>query len=464
MSTGFELMASHVRSGKDVSVLIVDDDAAHAESSAECLRMVGYTVDTAVSGKEALKALEGTQYDLLLTDLVMSDMDGMELMRRGLRVNPFMAVIVFTGHGSIENAVEAMNEGAADYILKPLSVEGLRIKVGRALEARELKLANIDLRRRLDQKFGFEGIIANSAALQRVLKKIELVADTDVAVLLVGESGTGKELFARALHENSRRRNNRFIPVNCGAISPHLVESELFGHEKGAFTGAAYQRKGRFEYANGGTLFLDEIGDMPLETQVKLLRVLEDGEVYRVGSNQAQKVDVRIVSATNRNLEEEIRNGRFREDLFWRLKGILIEIPPLRERTSDIPALVHHYLKEFSHAYGKQIATIEREALSILCAYPWPGNVRELENVIERSVVLDRDGIVGSDDLPRELTQCGTQFADSVTIPLGTPLEEVERILMEETLKRTRGDKGLASKLLGISTRTLYRKMDRKEE
>ncbi len=458
--SGYELMTSHVRPGKDENILIVDDDVAHAESSADCLRMIGYNVDVATSGKDALKAFEDKQYDLLLTDLVMSDMDGMELMRRGLRMNPFMAVIVFTGHGSIENAVEAMNEGAADYIQKPLNVDGLRIKVGRAIEARELRLANLDLRRRLDQKFGFEGIIANSLALQRVVKKVELVADTDVAVLLLGESGTGKELFARALHENSRRRNNGFIPVNCGAISPHLVESELFGHEKGAFTGATYQRKGRFEYANGGTLFLDEIGDMPTETQVKLLRVLEDGEVYRVGSNKPQKVDVRIVSATNRNLEQEIQKGRFREDLFWRLKGILIEIPPLRERTSDIPSLVHHYLKEFAHAYGKAISTIDREALSILCAYAWPGNVRELRNCVEEMVIVASGDRLTVEAIPERIHK-SNKPEDRMVGLVGVSLKDVEKELIRNTLASVNGNRQEAARILEMGERTLYRKLKR---
>jgi two-component system, NtrC family, response regulator HydG len=453
-------MTVHERPGKGESILIVDDDAAHAESTADCLRTAGYNVDVATSGQAGLEALRAAQYDLVLTDLVMNDMDGMEVLREALRLNPFIAAVVFTGYGTVENAVEAMKIGATDFILKPLNVDGLRIKVARSLEGRELRLANIDLRRRLDQKFGFKGIVGNSPALQRVIKKVEVISDTEVTVLIVGESGTGKELIARALHENGRRRNNRFIPVNCAAISPSLVESELFGHEKGAFTGATYQRKGRFEYANGGTIFLDEIGDMPIETQVKLLRVLEDGEVYRVGSNQPIKVDVRIISATNRNPEDLIREGRFREDLYWRLKGILIEIPPLRERTGDIPPLVHHYLREFSSAYGKHLTSIDREALSILCNYSWPGNVRELRNCIEEMVVVSNGDRLALDAIPERIHR-SNRPQERMSGLVGVSLKDVERELIRNTLASVNGNRQEAARILEIGERTLYRKIKR---
>lgn len=447
--------------GNGECILIVDDNKAHADSAADCLRAVAYECDVVTSGTDAIKALKNRQYDMLITDLVINDshdVEGLDVLKEALRINPFIVAMVFTGHGTVENAVSAMKQGASDYILKPLNVDAFRIKVNRALEARELRLTNIDLRRRLEETSGFEGIIGHSVAMQKVIRKVEMVANTEVAVLIIGESGTGKELFAKALHENSRRRTKRFMPVNCGAISPHLVESELFGHEKGAFTGASFQRKGRFEYANEGTLFLDEIGDMPMDTQVKLLRVLEDGQVYRVGSNTPIKVDVRVVSATNRDLEAMITEGRFREDLFWRLKGIQVEIPPLRERTSDIPFLVQYYLREFAKIYEKPLTSIDREALSCLSSYAWPGNVRELRNCIEEMVVVCDGDHLTLEMIPDRIHK-QEPSRDHLSNLVGVSMKDVEKQLIANTLESVGGNRQEAAKILEIGERTLYRKI-----
>jgi len=344
------------------AILIVDDDRHHAETSADALEMVGYSCDVAASGEEGLDALKNRQYDLVLTDLVMSDVDGMEILRRAQEINPFVAVVVFTGHGTVENAVEALKRGAVDYLVKPLNVDGLRIRVEKALERQELVRVNRDLEQRLDSRFGFARIIGNSGAMRQVIELSKQIAETDVAVLITGENGTGKELIARAVHENSLRKKRPLVPLNCAALSPQLVESELFGHEKGAFTGANFQKKGRFEFANHGTLFLDEIGDIPLETQVKLLRVLEDGELTRVGSNEAINVDVRLISATNRDLTKLIQEGTFREDLYYRLNVVTIHLAPLRERRQDIPLLVDHFVRDFSRIYKKPLTGMERDS------------------------------------------------------------------------------------------------------
>ncbi|MBN1422641.1 MAG: sigma-54-dependent Fis family transcriptional regulator [Planctomycetes bacterium] len=444
----------------EAAVLIVDDDRVHAESTADCLSPLGYACEIAESGAEGIRLLQAKEYDLVVTDLVMADRDGFEVLRAALGVNPFVAIIVVTGHGSVESAVEAMRLGATDYLLKPVNIDDLRIKVARALERQELRLANLEMRRRLEAKFGFQGIVGNSEPMQRLIRKVRQISDTDVAVLITGESGTGKELIAKSIHENSRRRDSRFIPVNCGAISQNLVESELFGHEKGAFTGAAYTRKGRFEYANHGTLFLDEIGDMPVETQVKLLRVLEDGEVYRVGSNQPIKVDVRILSATNQDLEDLIRQGQFREDLYWRLRGISVAIPPLRERAGDVPLLIDAYAREYARVYGKPVQGIDRQALTILTRYPWPGNVRELKNCIEEMVVVADGPQLRPEHIPERIHTREVP-AGALSGVVGVSIRDMERELIQSALAYVKGNRQEAAKLLGIGERTLYRKLRR---
>jgi len=455
--------ADSISSGDDnarsTAILIVDDDRNHAETSRDALEMVGYQCDVATSGESGLEKLRARQYDLVLTDLVMSDIDGMQILRRAQEINPFVGVIVFTGHGTIENAVEALKRGAVDYLVKPLNIESLRVRVEKALERQKLLRVNRDLERRLESRFGFQGIIGNSEQMRKVIDLCQQIAETDVGVLITGENGTGKELIARAIHENSLRRKRPLVPLNCAALSPQLVESELFGHEKGAFTGANFQKKGRFEYANHGTLFLDEVGDMPLETQVKLLRVLEDGEITRVGSNEPIKVDVRVISATNRDIEQLMREGEFREDLYYRLKVVTVHLPPLRERRQDIPLVVDHFVKEFSRIYKKPITGIERDALNVLMAYPWPGNVRELKHVIENMVVVSRGETLTVENLPESIQRSETKVKTDLQSLVGIPLKEVERVLIRNTLEQVGGNRHDAAKILGIGERTLYRKV-----
>jgi two-component system response regulator HydG len=339
-------------------------------------------------------------------------------------------------------------------------IEGVVISIRDFVEAQKLayhmNVGNI--------KNTFDDIIGRSEAITRAKNQAVITARGDSTVLITGESGTGKEMFAKAIHYSGTRNGHPFVTVNCGAIPENLLESELFGYEKGAFTGAAGRKEGRFEVADKSSIFLDEIGEVPASAQVKLLRILQEGTLERLGSNKTLKVDTRIIAATNKDLASMVKQGLFREDLYWRLNVISLHLPSLKERREDIPSLVQHFINRFSRKNAKVLKGIESKAMEALLNYDWPGNVRELENVIERSVVLDKDSIIGTDDLPMELEQGSLPAMDSVTIPLGTPMEEVERILMEETLKRTKGDKGLASKLLGISTRTLYRKMDKKEE
>jgi len=450
------------RIGERGSILIVDDDVRHAEATADALSLVGYRCDIAGSGTEGLEALRKRQYDMILTDLVMSDVSGIEIVRQARDLNPFVAVVVFTGHGTIETAVEAMKWGAADYLTKPLNIDALRIKVEKALEIQELRRTNQSQKRQLGEKFGFEGIIGNSEKMHRVVEICGQIAATDVGVLITGETGTGKELIAKAIHSNSLRKDRRFVPVNCAALSPQLIESELFGHEKGSFTGANYQRKGLFEHVHRGTLFLDEVGDIPPETQIKLLRTLESHEITRIGSNESIHVDVRVISATNRDLEARVRDGVFREDLYYRLKVVTIHLPPLRERSQDIPLLVHHFMQEFSRAHRKPIESLTPEALNHLVQYPWKGNVRELKNVVENMVVTSPGPVLGVENLPESIHRSEVRPQSSTLSNLsGIPLQEVERELIKNTLSQMGGNRQATAKILNIGERTLYRKLKR---
>ncbi len=442
------------------AILIVDDDRNHADGTRDVLETVGYSCDVATSGQEGLDRLRLRQYDLVLTDLVMADVDGMKILRQAQQINPFVAVVVFTGHATIETAVEALKRGAVDYLVKPLNIEGLRVRVEKAIERQQLMRVNRDLEERLDERFGFAGVIGNSEPIRKVIDLCKQIAETDVAVLITGDNGTGKELIARAIHENSLRKKRPLVPLNCAALSPQLVESELFGHEKGAFTGANFQKKGRFEFAHLGTLFLDEVGEMPVETQVKLLRVLEDGEIQRVGSNEPIKVDVRLISATNRDIDKAIAEGRFREDLYYRLKVVTVHLPPLRERRQDIALLVNHFIDQFSTAYRKPITGVEREALNVLTAYSWPGNVRELKHAIENMVAVSREPTLSVDNLPESIHRSERSRSSSDLQSLvGVPLTDVEKVLIEKTLEQVDGNRHEAAKILGIGERTLYRKL-----
>jgi two-component system response regulator HydG len=445
------------------TILVVDDEVGIRESLQKILEKEGFEVRAASNGNEALKIIRSENVDLLVTDIRMAGMDGLELLKVCKSVSPFTEVIMITGYASVDTAVDSMKQGAYDYITKPFKKADILRAVHKAIEKQILTLDNIRMKERLDAMEAQPMVETASQAMKKIVEMVHQVAPSQATVLILGESGTGKEVIADMIHRLSPRSARPMIKVNCAAIPETLIESELFGYEKGAFTGANARKEGRFEAADRSSIFLDEIGEIPQAVQVKLLRILQEGAFERLGSNRTQTVDTRIIAATNRDLAALVREGRFREDLYWRLNVICLQLPPLRERKEDIPSLVQHFVTRFSHKNDKPIRGIESQALEALLGYSWPGNVRELENVIERSVVLDRDGVIALDDLPAQVVSSTEEIAGSVTIALGTPLEEVERILMEETLKRTKGDKGLASKLLGISTRTLYRKIDKKE-
>jgi two-component system, NtrC family, response regulator HydG len=452
--------------GPPIKVLVIDNDPAHAEAMADSLRSIGFECVVATSGPEGAAMLDVGTYEIVITDLKMPEMGGLEILARVKEVQPDAEVVLVTGHGTIESAVEAMQRGAFNYLLKPLDLKQLRAVVENAARSQYLRRANAELHRRLDERFGFEGVIGNSPQMVDVVNRLQRIAPTDVTVLIQGETGTGKELVAKAIHQNSPRKKRPFVPLNCAALSEHILESELFGHIRGAFTDASADRQGKFEYANGGTLFLDEVGDMPVPTQIKLLRVLESGEITRVGSNEPVHVDVRILSATNRDLETAIAAGSFREDLYHRLKVVTIRLPSLAERREDIPLLIDHFLKEHTKRHNKTIQGISTAARRRLLAYDWPGNVRQLRNVIESMVVVDFDGVLDLDDLPSELappsggeTNSGAGGQDGLHDLVGKSLSELESLFIGETLKVTGGNREEAAEMLGIGERTLYRKI-----
>jgi len=446
-----------------IDLLVIDNDQAHAETVAESLERVGYRCRVATSGTEGARLLEEMPFDVVITDLVMNDIDGLEILNKAKREQPEAGVILITGHGSIPSAVTAMQQGAFNYLLKPLDLNQLRAVTARAAEGARLLKANVELQRRLDEKFGFEGVVGESPQMRDVIEKLKRIAPTNASVLIQGETGTGKELVAQAIHQNSPRKAKPFVALNCAALSENILESDLFGHVKGAFTDASTDRVGKFEYAHGGTLFLDEVGDMPLATQIKLLRVIESGEITRVGSNEPIKVNVRILSATNRNLEDAIRAGTFRSDLYHRLKVVTVRLPTLLERSQDLPVLIDHFMRNFAKAHGKQIRGVSPAARRRLLAYNWPGNVRQLRNFVESMVVVDCDGLLDVDDLPEELADRPEDPAapgpTSLTGLVGKPLAESERLFLAETLRLAAGNREEAARMLGIGERTLYRKI-----
>jgi two-component system response regulator HydG len=441
-----------------IRVLVVDDDHAVREALSRTLEKIGYDVVVAEDGQAGLDRLRQGGIHIVLADLKMPKLSGNELLKAAKAIAPDVEVIVITGHGTVEEAVEAMKEGAYDFITKPFKRVQLEKTIRKAAEKQALVLQNRALQERLDELQGAGQIIGGSPAMLRTLELVNQVAPSTATVLIQGESGTGKELIANAVHHGSPRRARPFIKVNCAALPETLLESELFGYERGAFTGAVARREGRFELADGGTLFMDEIGDLSLATQAKLLRVLQEGEFERLGGTRTLKVDVRLVAATHADLATLVREKGFREDLFYRLNVITIQIPPLRERREDIPLLAQHFLGRYAVKNAKTITGFTDEALDLLQSYAWPGNVRELENVIERAVVLTRGSMISPADLPDTLAGAD-QAARHLVISVGTPLEEVEDRLIEETLRYARGDKTLAAKLLGIATRTIYRRM-----
>ena len=463
MATLKKISSSNKQNEAAISILIVDNDKHHAQAMSEILERTGYNCTMATSGPEGAKRIDQNSYDVVITDLMMNEVDGMQILDRAKQSLPDCEVIMVTGHGTIPKAVEAMQQGAFTFIEKPIHADGLRMATEKAADAIRLRQANLDLQQRLDKKYGFDRIIYASSQMQTVISRLQRIAPTDSRVLITGENGTGKELVAQAIHQNSHRKMKRFVAVNFAALSEHLLESELFGHIKGAYTDASTDRVGRFEYADGGTLFLDEIGDMPTPTQVKLLRVLESGEITRVGENKPFNVNVRVLSATNRNLAQAVQDGTFREDLYHRLKVITIHLPRLADRRDDIVPLLDQFRKEFAKQHSKAIKSIAPEVTKRLFSYDWPGNVRELRNFVETMVVLDTDGILDIDDLPPDLTDVelppvGSQ-ADGPWELVGKPMEHIERWAIQETLRFTNGNREEAARTLQIGARTLYRKI-----
>jgi two-component system response regulator HydG len=452
-------------------VLVVDDEAAIVESLSKIFKREGMTVLAATDGDAGLDLLRKHRVGVLLTDLMMPQTSGMDLLRAAKTIAPETEVVLMTAYGTVETAVDAMKEGAYDFVTKPLKRAHVVRIVRNALEKQSLLVENRTLKAQLAEKRS-RAIIGTSLAWRRTMDIVMQAAPSEATVLLLGESGTGKELLARAVHDNSTRGKGPFIAVNCAAIPESILEAELFGYEKGAFTGAATARDGRFEAAHGGTLFLDEIGEISRHVQVKLLRVLQEGEIERLGaSGKPRRIDVRIVAATNVDLAGEVKAGRFREDLFYRLNVIPVAVPPLRDRRDDIPLLAQHFVQVYADKNGKPITGCAQPAIDRLVDYAWPGNVRELENAIERAVVLTRagHGLIDEDALPREIREAkpGSSTlgaASSLTFPIGTPLAEIEMQVIHETLRHTRGDKRLTAKLLGIATRTIYRRLEGKPE
>ena len=442
-------------------ILVIDDNEEHASATAEALQKVGYKCRIATSGKEGLKIIEAGEIDIVITDLIMHDIDGLQILKTTKERLPEAEVILITGYGTVETAVDAMQKGAATYLLKPININHLRAEVGKLVEKQGLVRNNKELHKQLDEKYGLSGIIGNSPKMQKVLNIVNQISGTTATILITGESGTGKELISKIIHNNSPRKNNPLVVLNAAAIPENLLESELFGHEKGSFTGAMYQRKGKFEYANHGTLFLDEIGDMPLSTQVKLLRVIEDGVVTRVGSNESIEVDVRLIAATNQDLEKLIKEGKFREDLYFRLNVVSIKLPPLRERLEDIPLFIDAFLREFSQIHNKKVSILSPETRKILYKYPWPGNVRELKNCIESMVVVSTKNAIVVEDIPDHILQRSSETSTVLSLVAGITIEEAERELIKSTLATVGGNREEAAKMLGIGERTLYRKLDR---
>jgi two-component system response regulator HydG len=433
---------------------------------AESLERVGYDCTVATSGAAGAAKIENDVFDLVITDLMMNDVGGLEILEQARRELPEAEVILVTGHGTVPSAVQAIQKGAFNYLLKPLDLAQLRAVSERAVESARLRRTNLELNRRLDEKFGFEGVVGSSAAMNQVIDRLKRVAPTNASVLIQGETGTGKELVAQAIHQNSPRKNKPFVALNCAALSETILEGELFGSIPGAFTDAR-DRVGKFEYAHGGTLFLDEVGDMPLATQIKLLRVLESGEVTRLGANEAVKVNVRILSATNRNLEDAVAAGTFREDLYHRLKVVTVVLPRLVDRREDIPLLIEHFIRQLSKRHEKHVRGMSTAARRRLMSFHWPGNVRQLRNVIESMIVVDADGTLDLDDLPSELAEPTDAVAEvaapassqSLGAMVGKSMEELEIAFIAETLKATGGNREEAAKMLGIGERTLYRKI-----
>ena len=438
---------------KKAKILIVDDEAIVRESLRDWMSDVGHQVLTAENGHQALEIIEKEKPGIAVVDLIMPGMDGIELLKRAKEIYPNIEVIIITAYGSIPTAINAMREGAYDYIEKPFCPERAELLINKLAEHQRLVEENISLHQKLESQYRFENIIAKSPKMQQVIEVIRVVAKSNATVLIVGESGTGKELVARAIHSQSYRKDKPFVAVSCAALPESLLESELFGHEKGSFTGAHAQRKGKFEVANRGSLFLDEIGEMSANIQVHLLRVLEEREFTRVGGDEPIKVDVRVISATNKDMIKAVADNQFREDLYYRLNVVSIELPPLRERKEDIPLLARHFLNKFAEENQKEIVDFSPEATSFLLKYEWPGNVRELENAVERAVILANNSYIEAKDMPQ------TTVPMKPSGPVEKSLKESEKKCILDVLKETHSNFSEAARVLGISRATLYNKI-----
>lgn len=444
-------------------ILVIDDEPLMRISIVDALVAEGYEVKGVESGRGGLTLLTSEEYDVIITDLKLPEVDGIEILKAAIRYSPKAKVIMITAYGSVDTAVEAMKQGAYDYITKPFSMDELLIIVRRLIEFRRLEYENFQLREKIEEKYVFEGVIGNGSKMRDVFEKVKVVAETASTVLITGESGTGKELIANAIHYNSPRRNNPFIKVSCAALPETLLEAELFGHEKGAFTGAIKQKKGRFELAEGGTLFLDEIGEISPVIQVKLLRVLQVRQFERLGGTETLNADVRIICATQRDLKKEVQKGAFRDDLYYRLNVVPIHVPPLRERREDIMLLAYSFLRRFAAQNGKSIEGFSPDARELLLNYPYPGNVRELEHAVERAVILGNSKDIQPADLPEDMLEFymggnKTAIKFSCSESLSNAIEDFEKGYIINALEGTKGNKTLAAERLGISRKSLWEK------
>ncbi len=440
------------------TILVIDDEKNIRTGLQAALELDGYEVLLAEDGTTGLSLALNNEVDLVITDLRMPGVSGEEVLRRITTETPGIPVIVLTGHGTVENAVEAMRSGAYDFLTKPLNLDRLSLLVKRALQSRELVLQNRELEQEAEKRKSFEHIIGKSPSMLKLFDVVKRVAPTRASVLITGESGVGKELIANALHNLSTRKDNPIIKVHCAALAENILESELFGHEKGAFTGAVSRKRGRFELAHGGTIFLDEIGEINQSVQIKILRALQEKMFERVGGEDTIEVDVRVITATNRDLEKEIAEGRFREDLFYRLNVVRIHVPPLRERKDDLPLMISAFVKEFAEENGKVIESIDPKARQALYAYDWPGNVRQLRNCIESAVVMTTGTVITLDELPPSIREMDE--IPAITIPVGATMADAEREIILQTLAAQNGNKSKTAEVLGIGRKTLHRKLD----
>lgn len=441
-----------------LKILIVDDEVNLLKTLSDILSKNGYYVSVARNARTALRVLEKNGFDIALLDIRMPEMDGVELLERIKEKHAGIEVVIMTAYGTIETAIKSIKLGAYAYMLKPLDIDEMLMNIQKIVKLKSLTEEARFLQWQLEEKHGYKNIIGNSEAMKQVVETIKKVSASDSTILTIGGSGTGKEMVSDAIHYSSRRYAKPYVKINCAAFPENLLESELFGYEKGAFTGADKQKKGKFEVADGGTLFLDEIGDMPLAMQAKLLRVLEKGEFERLGGNEVIKVDVRFIAATNQNLEKMIKERRFRSDLFYRLNTVIINLPPLMERKEDIHLLIEHFIEKFSTEMNKKAPRVVKEAMDLIISYPWPGNVRELANAIERATIFCEDGVIRPSDLPPNV-RAGDAETPSTETPVDLTLEALEKRHISNMLKRTNGNKNEAARMLGIHRETLYKKI-----